>query len=122
MNGEIRIQGMKFYAYHGYYPEERVKGGWYLVDVVFETDVTVAALHDNIHGTVNYEEIYKLVESQMQMPISLIEHLAQKIVDKITSAFTNLNWLEVTVKKLQPPIGGECEWVSITLRHGIRQG
>jgi dihydroneopterin aldolase len=118
MNGEIRIQGMKFYAYHGYYPEERVKGGWYLVDVLLEAEVTDAALHDDIEGTVNYEQIYRLVSSQMQIPVSLIEHLAQRIVNSISSAFPHLNRLEVTVKKLQPPIGGECKWVSITLKHG----
>lgn len=120
MNGEISIQGMKFYAYHGYYPEERVEGGWYLVDVLLETEITGAALHDDIHGTVNYEQIYRLVASQMQIPVSLIEHLAQRIVNVVNSAFTNLNRLEVTVKKLQPPIGGECEWVSITLKHGTK--
>ncbi len=120
MNGEIRIHGMKFYAYHGYYPEERVQGGWYIVDVMLETVITRAANDDDIHGTVNYEHIYKLVASQMQKSVSLIEHLAKRIVDSISSAFPHLSKLEVTVKKLQPPIGGECEWVSITLKHGTK--
>jgi dihydroneopterin aldolase len=120
MTGEIHIQGMKFYGYHGYYPKERLEGGWYLVDVILETDVTGAAQNDDIRGTVNYEQIYRLVETQMQNPVSLIEHLAKRIVDSIQYRFAHLSRLEVTVKKLQPPVGGECEWVSITLKHGTK--
>ena len=39
--GKIAIEGMQFYAYHGYYKEERHLGGSYMVDVVIESDVNI---------------------------------------------------------------------------------
>jgi dihydroneopterin aldolase len=74
----IGLEGMEFYAYHGVYEEERKIGGKYIVDVLVHTNAKDAELHDDLNGTVNYEQIYKVVDQNMQQPVKLIERLAQK--------------------------------------------
>ncbi len=115
VKGKIELNNMKFYAYHGVHSFEREKGGWYSVSVTLETEIDEAAINDNLSGTINYEEIYRLVESEMKIPVSLIEHLAYKIVMHIGNSFPLLKNVMVCVDKHQPPVGGETEKARITI-------
>ena len=36
---EIKLEGMSFFAHHGYYAHEQIRGGNYLVDVSMEADI-----------------------------------------------------------------------------------
>ena len=41
--GKVSLEGMEFYARHGYYEEERVIGNKYSVDVTLDVDFSEAA-------------------------------------------------------------------------------
>jgi dihydroneopterin aldolase len=114
-HSRIDIEGMEFHAYHGVYDEEKVKGGKYLVDLSFEYDSSKAQATDHIDDTIDYSVIYKLIESEMKKSSDLIEHLARRIMNRIRHRFTNIYSVQLTVKKLNPPIEGIIKAVSITL-------
>jgi hypothetical protein len=63
--GQIAIEGMQFYAHHGFYKEEQVIGGQYEVDVYMNTDIEGAATTDRLEMTVNYERVYGIVKEVM---------------------------------------------------------
>ena len=105
----IGLEGMEFYAYHGVYEEERKIGGKYIVDVLVYTNAIDAELHDDLNGTVNYEQIYKVVEQNMQQPVKLIERLARKIMDDIRLFVVKEDTIRIKIRKLNPPLGAKVK-------------
>lgn len=104
---KLALEGMRFYAYHGFYEAERRIGGYYEVDVELELSFDGAAQHDDLEGTVNYETIYYIVKQEMRQSTQLIERLGQRIVDRIRVQFEQVQSVRVTIIKERPPVGGE---------------
>lgn len=102
----IGLEGMEFYAYHGVYEKERQTGGNYIVDVWVYTNTEDAQLNDNLAGTLNYEQIYHIVQETMQTPVNLIEHLAGKIAHQLKEIVSADDKIKIKIKKLQPPLNG----------------
>ncbi len=100
----IAIEGMEFYAYHGFYPEENILGGWYVVDVYMETLADDALKKDALSGTINYETVYCICQEEMKVVSKLIEHVAQRIFDRIVNENADLQSLKVRLSKLNPPL------------------
>ena len=61
--GIIELEGMEFKAYHGCLEQEKVRGNSFTVDFRGEMDLSAAAESDNLNDTVNYGEIYELVDT-----------------------------------------------------------
>jgi dihydroneopterin aldolase len=118
----IALEGMRFYARHGYYDEEQVLGGEYVVDVTVETVFSRAAVEDDLGQTINYETIYLICEAAMRKKSKLLETVAERIGLGIRHQFKNIKELKVRVKKLNPPLGGRVEsaWVQVDGDYGKR--
>ncbi|MFN3529226.1 MAG: dihydroneopterin aldolase [Bacteroidia bacterium] len=101
--GLIVLEGMKFHAYHGLHPEERVCGGEFVVDVYI--DYPFEGGTDKIAQTANYELIYIAVKKRMQQPVNLIEFLAESILDDLKSIYPEAGF-RVRLSKMHPAIGG----------------
>ena len=111
----IKLEGMEFFAYHGCYDEEQITGNKFIVDVLVEVDTSKAEEDDDLSGTLNYQEIYRLVKMEMAINSKLLEHVASRIIDTIYEAFPLIGKAKVTVYKLDPPLGGKVDRVSVTL-------
>ncbi len=111
----IALEGMRFYAYHGFYEEEQIIGSDYLVDVFIDTTFANAAAGDDLYQTINYETVYLICQSAMRKNSKLLETVASRISLGIRHQFGNINSLIVRVKKLNPPLGGRVEsaWVEV---------
>ena len=114
--GQVSLEGMEFYARHGYYEEERIIGNKYSVDVHIETDFTEAAAADKLEGTINYEKVYELVAEVMKIDAMLLEHLAGKMIKSIKHSFPEVHSVEVVVSKYNPPIKGLCQKASVRMK------
>ncbi|MEJ2004509.1 MAG: dihydroneopterin aldolase, partial [Cyclobacteriaceae bacterium] len=111
--GSIILEGLQFKAYHGYYQEEREKGNHFEVDLRVETDFSKASFDDELHGTVDYEELYRIIEEEMQHPSKLLEKVVSRIADRILSEFPVVESVEIKLAKLNPPIKGSCRSAAI---------
>ena len=111
--GIIKVEGIKIYAFHGCLSEETKIGGNYIVDVHLETDFEKAALTDDLSKTIDYVQVYEIVKSEMPIPSKLIEHVGQRIINKLKSEIISIEQVEVKVTKLNPPMNGNVEQVSI---------
>lgn len=111
----VAIEGMRFYAYHGYYAEEQLIGGYYVVDVYAQTNVQIAADHDELMATVNYETIYRIAKAEMQKNARLIENVAQRILDQIVTVCQTVQGIRVRVTKEHPPLGGQVAQAYVEL-------
>ena len=111
--GSIILEGLKFKAYHGYYQEEREKGNHFVVTLRVETDFSKASYDDELHGTVDYEELYEIVRQEMQLPSKLLEKVVSRIAERIIEQIPSVDSVEIQLSKLNPPIGGDCRAATI---------
>ena len=111
----IAIEGMEFYSYHGHFEEESVIGTKFNLDLYIETDTTLAEKSDDLSQTVNYLEVYQCVKEEMKTSSYLIEHIARRILDALMKHFPEIESAELKFRKMNPPLGGQMESVSITL-------
>jgi 7,8-dihydroneopterin aldolase/epimerase/oxygenase len=115
MKHTIEVNGIKLYAFHGCLPEEGKIGGNYIVDVTITTDFTEAAKSDDLLKTVDYVVINKIVKEEMAVRSKLIEHVGQRITDRIKQEVNNVEALRVKVTKVCPPINGDVDNVAIII-------
>ena len=111
----IALEGMRFRANHGFYEEEQILGGDYIVDVIINTVFTKASVTDDLNKTINYETVYLICEAAMQQNSKLLENVADRISMDLKFQFPYIRELKVKVKKLNPPLGGRVDaaWVEV---------
>jgi dihydroneopterin aldolase len=112
---KITVEGIKVYAYHGCLEEESKIGTNYTVDVLMDTDFSEAAKTDDLEKTIDYVIVYNIVKTQMAIRSKLIEQVGQRIVDELKKQFDTLKKVEVKVTKINPPMNGNVERVSIII-------
>ncbi|MBE0650977.1 MAG: dihydroneopterin aldolase [Bacteroidales bacterium] len=111
----ISIEGMDFFAYHGHFKEEQVIGTKFRCDVFLEVDTTKAEQTDNLQDTVNYQEVFKVVKAEMSVRSYLLEHVGRRIVERIKNDFPTVKKVRLKIRKLNPPLGGKMDFVSLEL-------
>ncbi|MGD9328769.1 MAG: dihydroneopterin aldolase [Cyclobacteriaceae bacterium] len=116
MEGKITLEGMEFFAHHGYYQEEQKIGNKFAVDITVVTDLSDAAEHDVLKETIDYESLYKIIRHVMSEPTKLLEHLGKRIIDTVFEEFQQVSSVEVKVSKYNPPVGGICQRASVSLK------
>ena len=115
MKHRIEINGIKLYAFHGCLPEEEKIGGNYVVDVMLNTNFASAAISDNLEETVDYVDVNRIVAEEMSVRSKLIEHVGQRIIDRLKKELPRIDTVFIKVTKLSPPINGDVDAVAITI-------
>ena len=115
--GKILLEGMEFFAYHGVYQQEREKGQPFSIDLEILADYSKACLSDKLEDGIDYVEIYELVKAEMELPSSLLENVAQRIIDSIRKNFNQIEGIKVKITKLQPPISGKLKGIGIEIAY-----
>lgn len=113
--GKIKVENIRVYAYHGCLSQETTIGSEYRVDVCIDADLTKPSVSDHLADTVDYVHINKIVTDEMAVASKLLEHVAQRILNRIFSEIALVTNAEVAVSKVNPPIGGDVEMVTIIL-------
>ncbi|BDD10256.1 hypothetical protein FUAX_26880 [Fulvitalea axinellae] len=113
--GKICLEGLEFFAYHGYFEEERKIGNKYGVDIVVDTDFDYGAKHDDLDGTVNYMVLYDIIKEEMSMPSKLLENVGKRIIERVFSRFATAKNVCLSIAKFNPPIGGICSRAKIVI-------
>ena len=111
----IRINAMHFYAHHGCFEQERIIGTNFRVDLRFEVDTQRAEQSDNIADTVSYLDVYQVVKREMAVSSNLLENVARRICDAVLAQFPDVKEVTAVVYKLNPPLGGQMESVSVEI-------
>lgn len=106
---------MEFYAYHGCFEQERKIGTRFSVDIAFDTDSALVEKSDEVKDTVDYSMVYKCIKAQMEISSKTLENLARRTIEALRSEFPTIEKIVLTVKKLNPPVGGKMDCVSVTL-------
>jgi dihydroneopterin aldolase len=113
--GQIHIENMEFYAFHGHYREEQIVGNKFLVDLTIDTDMQVPSESDNLKDAVNYQRAYQIVKGEMEKKSHLLEHIAGRIITAIYAEMEGIRKITVKVSKINPPMGGKIGAVSVIM-------
>lgn len=115
--GKILLEGMEFFAYHGVYQEEREKGQNFSIDLEILADYSKACHTDKLEDSIDYVQVYELIKAEMEIPSSLLENVAQRIISSIQKKFDQIESIKVKITKLQPPISGKLKGIGIELAY-----
>jgi len=111
----ISIEGMEFFAYHGCFREEQLIGTKFRCDLFLEVDTTKAEQTDNLNDTVNYQEVYQTLKTEMDVKSKLLEHVGRRILERVKEKFPQVQHVRLKIRKLNPPLGGKMDFVSVEL-------
>jgi len=114
--GTIKIRNIKVYAYHGCLVEEGKIGSDYRIDLSVKADLKKSAKTDHLADTVDYVHLNKIVKEEMGVRTKLLETVASLILDRIFLELPIVDKAKIKVSKLNPPIGGNVEMVSIVMK------
>lgn len=102
---QISILGLELFAYHGVNPEEQQEGQVFLLDLIFEADLSAACESDDLSDTVNYAGVMKCAAAAFcELPCKLIEHAAQRTAQAVLGAFPQIARLTLRVHKPDAPV------------------
>lgn len=101
----ITLNGLRFHAFHGIYPEERKTGNEFAVDIAVTYTPESGTVTD-ISDTINYVTLYELTKAAMQQPRGLLETLAMELALAFHEHFPQIIRAAISIRKLHPPIAG----------------
>ncbi|GHT34337.1 7,8-dihydroneopterin aldolase [Bacteroidia bacterium] len=116
MISKIELRNMKFYAYHGVLPQERLVGNHFVVNLILTAPLDEAVSSDDPARTINYATVYTLVADEMNTPSKLLEHVAGRILRSLRTHFPQITEIEVSLAKLNPPLGGDVHSAVVILK------
>lgn len=113
MSSKIYLRNVRFHAFHGVLPQEGIVGNDYLVNLVLDYDFSSAMKTDDLQGTLNYAEVYQKVREEMTVPSKLLEHVAGRIVHRLFSDFPEIQKLQLSITKVNPPMGADSDGAGV---------
>ncbi|KLT70569.1 dihydroneopterin aldolase [Flavobacterium sp. ABG] len=113
--GVIKLKNIRTFSYHGCLIEEGKIGSDYTVDLKIKANLQQSAATDQLADTVDYVHLNKIVTEEMAIRSHLLEHVAKRIVLRVLEEIKSIEKTTVWVSKINPPIGGDVETVTIKM-------
>jgi 7,8-dihydroneopterin aldolase/epimerase/oxygenase len=113
--GTIKLKNIRTFSYHGCLVEESKIGSDYRVDLEIKTDLRKSCISDQLADTVDYVLLNQIVVEEMAVRSELLEHVAHRIIVRVFAEAPSVSRIKIEVSKINPPIGGDVEAVTIEL-------
>ena len=111
--GTIKLKNIRTFSYHGCLDEEGKIGSHYSVDLTVHGDLSLSAETDSLDDTIDYVHLNKIAKEEMAIRSKLLETVAERILVRTLSELDLVKKVKVCVSKINPPIGGDVELVSV---------
>ncbi|HTM65689.1 MAG TPA: dihydroneopterin aldolase [Flavipsychrobacter sp.] len=105
----VSLHGIKLHAPIGLYPEEKIHGNDFEVDV----DVFADTSHTDAFPFIDYAVVYELLVEAFQKEGELLETFVKYIHTAVKAKFPEAAKVRVTIRKLAPPLGGEVRYSQV---------
>jgi dihydroneopterin aldolase len=116
VSDQIRVTGIKAFGYHGVLPHEATEGQDFIVDLLITLDLRAVSLSDDLQETINYADLAQIAHDNiLGERVQLIERLAGRIAEEISSAYSQITSVSVTVHKPHAPVAVDFEDISVTI-------
>jgi dihydroneopterin aldolase len=117
---QVGLEKVRFFAYHGLFPEERILGNWFILTVRVSKRAEVFGF-ESINQTFDYGKIFAICEAVMSNPVDLLETVASSIANQLKQSFEDLSRYEIHVWKEQPPLGMLCGKSCVSLMETLNK-
>lgn len=112
---KIIAKGLSFYGCHGVLALEKTEPQQFIIDVELWLDLLPAARSDDINLTVDYGQLYHLVQRIVETEsYNLIETLAENITRHILEEYP-VKAVEIAVYKPQAPVKGNFDYFAVKM-------
>jgi dihydroneopterin aldolase len=101
---QIKIENVKFFSFHGLFPEERVLGNEFILSVSVDR-ISNESFSENLEQSIDYGVLYSICSEVMQKPVDLLETICEQILEQIQSICSDYILIEISVTKSHPPLG-----------------
>ena len=116
MKDEIIISGLKIFAWHGVYEDEKEKGQNFIVNARLFLDTSMAGESDSLEDSVDYGKVCLFINDFMRINrFNLLEAVANQMARKIMVRFPMTQSVELEVMKPEAPIPLPFENVSVKI-------
>jgi len=116
VSDQIRVNGIKAIGYHGVLPHEAIEGQEFSVDLLVTLDLRAVSLSDDLTQTINYANLAQIAHDNIiGERVQLIERLAGRIAEEISSSYSQITSVSVTVRKPHAPVDVNFEDISVTI-------
>ena len=109
---DIRLQGT-----HGVYDREELWATTFRLNLVI--DLKKDPPFVEIIDTVDYSKVYEIVKSSFSVKEQLLENLANRIYTQLIGQFAQIQSVEISIIKEDPPIPGFSGEVGIVFKKTV---
>jgi len=109
----IKINKIRTYSFIGCMNEEKKIGSEYETNIEINFKCGFKELNDDLRETVDYVTVSNVVNSEMKTTCNLLETAVYKIGNKLLKIDDKIRSVTVEIKKINPPIVGNAQFVSI---------
>lgn len=114
MKDEIIISGLKVFAWHGVYEEEREKGQNFIINAKLLLDTAAAGNSDSLEDSVDYGKVSLFIDEFMRInQFNLLETIVNRLARKILVKFPMVESVILEVAKPEAPIPVPLDNVSV---------
>jgi 7,8-dihydroneopterin aldolase/epimerase/oxygenase len=99
----IQLENLVFKAFHGLYPEEKIIGGTFIVNLSVKF-IAIKKNNFQISDTVNYETLFQIVSKHINEPTDLLENISVNITNDIFNQLQQVQFVDISITKKNPPI------------------
>ena len=96
----IYLNDLIFNGFHGVYPAEKKIGNTFKVDLRIQLTPTTKTI-DQLEQTIDYVQVYALIQKIMAVPTPLLETIVTNIADQILAAHPMAESVYVKITKQQ---------------------
>jgi len=111
----IKVENIRVFAFHGCLKEETKIGSDYRVDLEVKANLKTASISDKLNDTIDYVLLNKIVKEEMSIPSKLLETVGKRILNRVFLESNLVTKVIISISKINPPIGGDVEMVTIKL-------
>ena len=111
----LKLKNIRTFSYHGCLVEESKIGSDYRIDLEVKTDLRKSCVSDKLADTVDYVLLNQIVVDEMAIRSELLEHVAHRIIVRVFAEAPSVSRIKIGVSKINPPIGGDVEVVTVEL-------
>jgi dihydroneopterin aldolase len=105
----ISLHGIKLHAPIGLYPQERILGNYFEVDV----DIYMPVDNDKHWPFIDYSVVYDIVLNIFQQQEKLLETVVHKVHTALKLKAPGAEKIKVAVRKLHPPLNGDVHYAQV---------
>jgi dihydroneopterin aldolase len=96
----IYLNDLIFNGFHGVYPSEKKIGNTFKLDLRIQLTPTTKTI-DQLEQTIDYVQVYALIQKIMAVPTPLLETIVTNIADQILAAHPMAESVYVKITKQQ---------------------